>query len=258
MKSKSPFPIPTEIEGLFRMLKMNSACERYRAIWAEPKYESWSFDEKLELMLREEVNARSERRTLRHLQHSGLKESEAFHSADLNNLINRSGRNINIDLLNRLGTCAWILNEPPSNLLISGATGTGKTWIVTALGKAACHAGISTYYYRVPKLLEIMQDAYDHHRSSELRVKINRNKLLILDDFGMGTLSQEVATDLLSLLVDRVGFASTIVAGQLDPSEWYGYIGNDHTAEALIDRLVNTSYRINLQGKSLREGQAPT
>ncbi len=246
-----------EIHALCQELKLPAFYRQFETCWADPRCYEMKADVVVLDSLKAEIQAREERREVRSLSRSNLRSSKAYHCAGIDNFIIGNGRGIATENLRRLAACTWVTTTPAFNVMISGSTGTGKTWLATTLGMAACQAGISTYYYRMPVFLEELQDAIEHHCTREFRARLHRYRLLILDDFGMGNVLPEWGSDLLSLFVEREQERSTILAGQLDPSEWYTYIGNNHVTEALIDRFVNSSYRIELKGDSLREGHAP-
>lgn len=239
-------------------LRLTVMSEHIDELCNDPVYATWDWTEKLGFLVNKELEIRSVRRQERLIKESGLRETANFANATLENVIYNPKRNLDRELLERLVTCDWVRAEPAGTLLVTGATGTGKSYILNLLGRAACEQGLSVSYFRFPVLAEKMLDAYDHRTSGSLRKKLNSKKLLIIDDFGLGTkMSAELANDFLSLIDERMGFSATIIAGQIPPEEWYDFIGDNASADALIDRLFNRSYRIALEGPSLREGQQP-
>ena len=111
-------------------------------------------------------------------------------------------------------------------------------------------------YYRYPRLLELLADAREHRESATFRRNLNRNKLLIIDDFGTSSISDDLASDLLTVLEEREGTASVEIGSQLPFNEWHRYLGGNRNADAIMDRLLNSSYQFELEGPSLRERSA--
>ena len=148
-------------------------------------------------------------------------------------------------------TCHWIRNC--DNLLMSGATGTGKTWIGCALGVAAIQHGVSVRYVRTNPMLEEMRLAHSDGSISKMRMSLVKVGLLILDDFGIAPITEQAKEDLLELLEGRIDAGSTMIIGQLDPQEWHEYLDSPHLADAIMDRVVQRAHRLALKGRSLRE-----
>lgn len=153
--------------------------------------------------------------------------------------------------------CDW-MRSGTTNLLLTGLTGTGKTWMACTFGHAAAALELTVAYHRVGPLLEELELArHDGTRVRKLE-NLRRVDLLILDDLGLEELTQRSRIDLLNMLEDRVGRRSTIVAAQMPIAKWHDYLGGDATADAIMDRLVHSSEKIELKGASLRAGQRST
>lgn len=148
-------------------------------------------------------------------------------------------------------TCHWIRNR--DNLLLSGATGTGKTWIGCAMGVAAIQNGMSVRYVRTNPMLEEMRLAHLDGSISKTRGSLVKVDLLILDDFGIAPITEQAKEDLLELLEGRIDAGSTMIIGQLDPQEWHEYLDSPHLADAIMDRVVQRAHRLAFKGRSLRE-----
>ena len=205
------------------------------------------------MLLYEEQQGRSQRRQARLFKESGIRNARAL----ANTLIYSNERNLDQGLIEELLTCRWIKDDTPPNLVVTGAAGTGKTYLLEVLGKSATQCGITVAYWRFPQLLEKMTEAFNRSESNALRRKINSRRLLIIDDFAMAPLNDQMRTDLLSLIDDRLNVQATIIAAQLPFKNWYKYIGEAYHADALIDRLKNHSYHIELKGPSMRERDKP-
>jgi len=137
--------------------------------------------------------------------------------------------------------------------LITGATGCGKSFLASALGHQACAQGYKVAYYNIQKILQKAKMCRVEGTILKFFDSIAKADLLILDDFGLTHLDQQQQLDLMELVEDRHGRASTVVASQLPVSNWYDVIGEETIADAILDRLVHVSYRIELKGESLRK-----
>jgi DNA replication protein DnaC len=160
-------------------------------------------------------------------------------------------RNLDKVLLLRLSSCEWINRK--QNVIISGSTGLGKSFLASALGHQACQQGFKVYYRNCSKLFDELKIAKaDGSYIKEIN-RIEKLDLLILDDFGLKPLENNHRLVLLELLEDRHGKRSTIITSQLPVKSWYEVIGEPTIADAILDRLVHSSHRIDLDGDSLRE-----
>lgn len=159
-------------------------------------------------------------------------------------------RNLDKSLVMRLLTGEWI--ERSQNVLITGKSGTGKTWLGCCLGVQAARLGHRVAYRHASRLLEEYNLARQDGSVHRLRLKYARYHLLILDDFGLAPLKQQAKHDLLEILDDRVGLSATIVCGQMPVANWHDYIGDAAIADAILDRLTSASHRIELTGPSKR------
>ena len=159
-------------------------------------------------------------------------------------------RKINKQLILELASMNFIKSY--QNVIVSGCTGSGKSFFIQALGNRAIENGYRTYYIRVPTLLEEIKIARATGTYINTLKKYQRFQLLILDDFGISQMSSDDAINLLEILEDRVQVNSTIIASQLPVANWYEYLNNNTVADAILDRLVHSSHRIELEGGSMR------
>ena len=151
----------------------------------------------------------------------------------------------------KLATGDWIARR--QDLLITGKTGLGKSWLACALGHKACRDDRSVLYQRVPRLLEALALVRGGGRYARLLKSLARVELLVLDDWGLAPLTSEQGRDLLEIVDDRHGRASTIVTSQLPVDHWHELIIDPTIADAVLDRLVHTAHRLTLDGESLRK-----
>jgi DNA replication protein DnaC len=148
----------------------------------------------------------------------------------------------------------WIKNH--LNILITEPTGVGKSWIACALAQKACREGYTAIYQRLPRLFQNLPLAKGDGSYSKLLNRLGKTDVLLLDDWGLATLTAEQRRDLLEILEDRHGSRSTIVTSQLPLDQWHASIGDSTLADAIMDRLVHNAYKIKLEGDSLRKQQA--
>ena len=148
--------------------------------------------------------------------------------------------------------------EARHNLLITGATGLGKSWLACALGQAACRQGFSVLYTRFGRLLEELRIAHGDGTFGRRLQQLAKTDLLILDDFALAPIGQPERTDLLEVLDDRTSGKATLITSQLPVEHWYTYLNDPTLADAILDRVVHSSHRLVLNGESLRKKNAST
>jgi DNA replication protein DnaC len=237
------------VRNLLSDLRMPGAVVAYDQQLTSPSFSEMPFDERMEHILVSEVYSRDERTRQRLLRRAKLK-----HKADPNELIFSAERGIEKSYIAELLTCRWVRHA--DNVLISGAAGTGKTWLACALAMAAINLGMSVRYVRTNPMLEEMGLAHLDGSVSKLRHSLVACSLLILDDFGIAGVSEQAKEDLLEILDGRIDKCATIVIAQLDPSEWHSYLDSPHLADAIMDRLVQRSHKLPLRGGSMRQRKA--
>ena len=162
-----------------------------------------------------------------------------------------SRRGLDKSLIAQLANGTWI--HDGLNVLITGPTGVGKTWIACALAHKACRDGYNVAYHRLPRLLEELTISHGDGRFAKLMRAFARTDLIVLDDWGLAKLTDPQRRDLLELIDDRHGQAATIVTSQLPVEHWHDVIGDPTLADAILDRLVHNAYRIVLKGESMRK-----
>ena len=218
--------------------------------WVEqnksPKVTELGFDERFAMLVDAEHLSRDNRRLRRLLKDAQLRLT----NASVEDIETSPARGLDKATLRQLGTCAW-LNEH-LNLLLSGPTGVGKSYIACAFGQAACRKGHRVLYRRLSRLLDELALARADGTYARLLARLSRFELVVLDDWGLGSLKEAQRHDLLEVLEDRYGRLSTIVTSQLPISKWHEWIGDPTLADAILDRLVNNAYKVELRGHSRR------
>jgi DNA replication protein DnaC len=206
-----------------------------------------SFDERLALLVQAEWESRKEKKLMRLLKAACLRPSGAC----LEELDYRSGRNLEKSMVATLSDCRWI--RKGNNLLICGACGTGKTYLASAFGNAACRHGYSVRLIRLPRLLVDLQIGRGDGSYEKILCDLKKPDVLILDDFGLAPFEPLHCRDLLELVEDRHGSAPIVIASQLPVSSWHSAFADATIAESVLDRLLQNAYRFELKGPSLRQ-----
>lgn len=210
-----------------------------------------SFEERLGLLVDREVVERESKRLVSRLKVANLRQN-----ATIEDLDTKAARGLDKALFARLAAGDWIARR--QDLLITGKTGTGKSWLACALGHKACRDDRSVLYWRVPRLLDALALARGDGRYPRLLKSLARVELLILDDWGLAPLTSEQGRDLLEIVDDRHGRGSTIVTSQVPVDHWHELIADPTIADAILDRLVHTAHRIKLEGDTLRDPKNKT
>lgn len=227
-------------------LRLPGMAQAYENQLANPNLQSLGFDDRLGLMVDAEVTQRENRRVGRLLKSAKLK----FPNACPEDLDFSTKRGIDkrqvMDLLN----CQWI--ERGQHVMLTGASGTGKTWLGCAFGREAARKGYSVAYHRFPDLLEAAHVAHADGSLPALRTRLAKARLLILDDWGISPITDQGRQYLLEIIDDRVPGGSVLTTSQMPTSHWHDYLGEPAIADAILDRLLHNKHAIELKGESLR------
>jgi len=214
-----------------------------------PDMESMDFMTRLGLMVDRETTERTSRRLTSRLKKARLRQQACFEDIDF-----RTPRRLDKKLMLSLASCDWI--RKTINILITGATGTGKSYLACALAHKACLEGHTARYLRLPRLMEAITISRADGSYGKLMLDLARTDLIILDDWGLAAMSKPQRHDLLEILEDRHGLKATLVTSQLPVEAWHEYIGDPTLADAILDRLIHNAYKINLKGESMRKKNA--
>ena len=221
-------------------------------IMSEPDHalRELTFEERLGIMVEREWLARKNSRIKRLLRSAALGLNACMEDID-----HSTDRPIDKKTIQKLATCSFI--EQKLNIVISGKTSSGKTYLACALGNAACRQGYSTRYYRIPELLLEIQDAKSQNQYAKFMSQVQGIKLLILDDIGLKTYTLEESRDILEIAESRYNKASTELAGQIAHTKWYDLFPDPTIADAIMDRVIHNAYILTLDSKkSMREVMA--
>lgn len=230
-----------------KAMKLDGMVEAFVDLSTQDAAQDMSHAEWLGLLLDHESANRTTKRYKTRLRAAKLRHVEAA----VEDIDYRSPRKLDKALMQQLATCRWIADK--RNLLITGPCGIGKTWLGCALGQKACREDYTVTYARVPRLFADLEMAHADGRFPKLFRSLTKSDLLILDDWGPDRLSATARRDLMEIVEDRYGAGSTLITSQLPVDTWHDVIGEPTIADAILDRLVHNSYRLQLDGPSLRK-----
>lgn len=210
-------------------------------------YDSLSFGDRLyQLLDAQEISLRNKKIVMNH-RLSKIKDKQAA----LDAIDYSPSRKINKTQILSLAALNFI--HAKQNIIITGKTGTGKSYLAQALANRAIIDGYRVYYIRTPTLLEEIKIARLDGTYTNLLKKYSRFKILVLDDFGVAPMQADDATNLFEIIEDRTELNSTVITSQLPVSEWYNYLNNNTIADAILDRIIHSSHRVELSGPSMRK-----
>jgi DNA replication protein DnaC len=202
------------------------------------------------LLVDDEKAYRQNARLSRLLKTAHLRQAGSLEDVDY-----RPARGLVKQVILELSRGEWLFLR--QNVLISGPTGIGKSFLACALGNQACRAGSTTLYLRFPRLIENLYAARADHSHLKLLSRLSKVNVLVLDDFGLTSLSEPERKDFLEIVEDRYQAGSTIITSQLPPKQWHAIIGEPTMADAILDRLLHQAHKIELKGDSMRKRETP-
>jgi len=236
-------PTMTKLNTM-RLLNMASAWTEQQQTTDLAKV---GFDERFGLLVDAEFTARENRRLGRLLRAARLRISNAC----IEDVDTPARRGLDKAVLRQLATCTWVTEH--RNVIVTGATGVGKTYVACALAQQCCRRGLRTLYRRLSRLLDELAMARADGTYPPLLARLARFDVLVLDDWGLPKLTDNGRHGVLEVLEDRYDLRSTIVTSQLPIKHWHEYIDDPSLADALLDRVVHNAYKLDLKGPSRRK-----
>jgi DNA replication protein DnaC len=227
-------------------LRCQGMLESLQEQLQQPDMQSLSFEDRVSLMVDREWWLRENNRIKTRLKNANLRQTASMEDIDYD-----PTRGLSKAVMQTLSSCQWVREH--QNLLLVGPTGTGKSFIASALGHKACLEGFTVRYMRCPRLFQELAVAKGDGRYLKLIQQISKSQVLILDDWGVSPMDDGNRRDLLEILDDRHQCTSTIVTSQLPLKHWHDFIGDPTLADAILDRLIHNAHKIELKGESMRK-----
>jgi len=229
-----------------KTLRCQGMLEAFQEQLNTPDINRLSFDERFALLVEREIVTRENRRLINRLRQAKLKEEACIEDIDYS-----AERQLSKTVITRLAECSWISKK--ENILITGSTGAGKTYLACAFANQACRLGYGVRYIRLPKLFQAISIAKADGSYIKMMDYVAKLPLLVLDDWGIAPMTDANRRDLLEIIDDRYHRSSTLITSQLPVQAWHDSIGDATLGDAILDRLIHNSHRIEVKGPSMRE-----
>lgn len=236
------------IEKLYA-LKLVGMAEAFTDQINQPDMDRLSFAERFGLIIENQWTWKENNRMTRYLKNARMKLNACIEDIDF-----KSPRGLDQSVIMKLISCDWVKRH--QNVIISGPTGVGKTFLACALTNKACREGYRALYIRAPKFSYQLALARGDGSYGKTIAQLSRAEVLVIDDLGLAPMTDPERRDLLEVVEERHGHASTIVTSQLPVDHWHEQIGDPTVADAILDRLIHNAHKINLKGGSLRKKYA--
>lgn len=227
-------------------MKLNGMAEAYEEHRAQSQISDLSFDERLAMLVERQWLWKENRALKTRLDYARLKEPACMEDLDF-----RSARALKRAQVDQLSACDWVRCH--QNVIVTGPTGTGKTYLACALAQKACREGFRSLYFYVPKLFRELKMAVADGSMPKLLKKLLNVDVLLVDDWGLTKTDGSQCRQFLEILDDRHGAGSTIITSQFPVNLWHETIDDPTVADAILDRLIHNSHRIELKGESMRK-----
>ena len=238
-----------QLDRLYAM-KLIGMAEAFKEQLAQPDLNDLSFEERFALLVDRHWIWKENRRMNRLLNNAKLKDNACIEDIDF-----KTDRGLDKSVILRLAGSDWI--KSAQNIIISGPTGVGKTYLACAIAHSACRNSLAAIYKRAPRLYQEIAIARADGSYPKLMNKFVKVKVLVIDDFCITPMIDFERRDLLEVIEDRQGISSTIVATQVPMQNWFELIGDPTMADAILDRLIHNAHKINLKGESMRKIRSP-
>jgi DNA replication protein DnaC len=227
-------------------MKLNGMAEAYDEQCSQSSVTELGFEERFGMLVDRQWLWKENRALATRLNYAKLRQSACFEDLDFT-----EARGLKRALTDQLGTCEWVRQH--QNLIITGPTGCGKTFVACALAHKACREGYRALYFYAPKLFRALSTAYADGSLANLLKKIAKAQVLVLDDWGLAKIDERQYREFLEILDDRHGQGSTVMTSQFPLSAWHEAIPDPTVADALLDRLIHNAHRIEMKGESMRK-----
>jgi DNA replication protein DnaC len=227
-------------------MRMSAMADAFRHQLESTQWSDLGFEDRLGMLIDTEWTNREQRKLARRIKAAKLRYAASLEDIDF-----KTPRGLDKSAVLSLGTCGWLTEK--QNLIVTGPTGTGKSFLACAFVERACRSGFSAYYVRAPRLLQDLAVARGDGSYGRRLLKLAKTNLLAIDDWLINALKDSERRDLLEVLEDRAESASTLIATQLPVKAWHEAIGEPTLADAICDRLIHRAHRIELKGTSMRE-----
>ena len=238
------------IQELTQKLKLNAFYNAYVEQETQPAYSDLPFEKRVQMLLEAEELERDNKKIQRLLRQAKLHEK----GANVSDIHFTADRNLDKSVILDLAGGNYL--KYFRNIILTGPSGSGKSFIAQAYANKAMTMGYSALYLRVPRLMQHLQAIRGDEEYLKFLAKLKKIQLLILDDFGVSPLKASEARDLLEIVEDRMNLSSTIITSQLEVKNWHGYLHNATIADAILDRIVHNAYKIDIEGPSQRKENA--
>jgi len=230
-------------------MRLHIIADALRDQLQQPSLQELSFEERIAMLVDREWISRENRKLQRRLKAARLKQQASVEDIDF-----RHPRGLDKSVMLTLSNCNWIRNH--QNVIVTGQTGIGKSYLAEAFAQKACREGFTALYYRVPRLFRDLAIARGDGSYGKLLGKIAKTDLLVVDDWGLSPLNDAERRDFLEIMEDRHGIRSTVITSQYPVAKWHELIGEPTLADAILDRIVHNAHKIILKGESLRKAKA--
>jgi len=230
-----------------RTMRLDGLAAAWLEQQQQPNTSELSFDERLGLLVDAEWMHRENKKMKRALREAKLRLAQAC----IEDIDYSARREIDKSVVRQLASCRWIAEHQA--VLITGMTGTGKSYLACALAHQACRKGFRAVYRRASRLFDELKLARADGTYPRVLARLARIDVMVIDDFAVAPVTDAQRADLLELLEDRYGARSTIVTSQLPPAQWHDYLADPTLADAICDRLLNNAHRLVLKGPSKRK-----
>jgi DNA replication protein DnaC len=229
-------------------LKLSGMAQAFQEQLNMPDMNGLPFEERFGFLTDREILVRENRKLSNRLKMAKLRQNAVLEDIDF-----KSERGIDKSVILTLANCQWVTRH--QNIVITGPTGVGKSYLACALAHKACREGFSSSYQRFPRLLQELSIGRGDGQYLKILDKLSKINILIIDDWGLSVMSEFDRKDLMELFDDRYGNSSTIITSQIPISKWHEVIGDPTLADGILDRLLHNAHKINMKGGSMRKKQ---